>query len=431
MDHFAVAGRPVLHSRSPQIFNSALRSLGRPGRYVRLAAASADEALDLFRRLGLAGLNVTTPFKTAIMAGLDGWDEASGAIGAVNVIYREGTALRGANTDHRGVSGALAEHGIAPRGLRCLVAGAGGAGRAAAYALSRRGGDVAILDPEEDKAAQAARDLGIAAAPITDWKIEFEKADLIVSAAPGGSVSIGDCRVRLGQVLLDADYRHPVLRDEAAARGLKYISGLDWLKHQAVPAFGLFLGLQSPAMNIDWRRCLEDPSREGRDVIALIGFMGSGKSVIGRALAERLGYDFADTDEWIEKSRGMTVAGIFDTEGEAFFRAREKEAMGRMVGGRRLVVSCGGGAVLDSSNRAVLAASALTIWIYASMETTVARLGGVDRPLLRGESRLEQASLLFAVRRDDYFAAADLVIANEGDPEPVIGRILEEMRSSV
>ena len=431
MDYFAVAGRPILHSRSPQIFKAMLRSLGRPGRYVRLAAETAGQALEIFRDLNLTGLNVTTPFKAEIMSGLDNGDEASAAISAVNVVHRQENVWRGANTDHLGVSGALAEHGFAARGLRCLVAGAGGAGRAAAYALSRGGGDVVILDPVSDRADRAARDLGLAAVPIAEWKTEFEKAALLVSAAPGGSVSIGDCRVRPGQVILDADYRNPVLRGEAAARGLEYISGLEWLKHQAVPALGLFLDIQNPAVNIDWNRCLEGPARNDRDVIALIGFMGSGKSAIGRALAERLGYDFADTDEWIERSEGKTVADIFDTRGEAYFRDREKEAMGRMVGGRRLVLSCGGGVVLDTANRAVLGASALTIWIHASMETTLTRLGGVDRPLLRGASRLEQASLLFAARRDAYFAAADLVVVNEGDLERAIGRILEETRSPV
>jgi len=431
MDFFAVAGRPVLHSRSPQIFNAAFRALGHPGRYIRLAADSADEALVLFRRLGLAGLNVTTPFKTAIMAGLDACDEAAAAIGAVNVIYRQGTALRGANTDHLGVSGALVERGIASRGRRCLIAGAGGAGRAAAYALSRGGGDVVILDLDPEKAARAARDFGVTAAPVEEWKARFEEADLIVSAAPGGSVSIGECRVRPGQVILEADYRNPVLRGEAAARGLEYISGLDWLKHQAVPALGLFLGLKDQAMDIDWNRGLQGLDRTARDVIALVGFMGSGKSAVGRALAEQLGYAFADTDELIEKSEAKTVAGIFDAQGEEYFRDRERKAMGRLVGERRMVVSCGGGAVLDPVNRGILAASALTVWLDVSMETAVGRLAGADRPLLRGENQLERAAAIFAARRDDYFAAADLVVANDGPPERAVGRILDEIRSSV
>jgi shikimate dehydrogenase len=431
MDHFAVAGHPVLHSRSPQIFNAAFRALGHPGRYIRLAAETAEDALVKFRRLGLAGLNVTTPFKAAIPGLVDELDEASALIGAANVVHRRGNALCGANTDHLGVSGALAEEGFDPGGRRCLVAGAGGAGRAAVYALRRGGGDVAVFDPDTERAAQAARDFGITAVPVEEWKSRFENSEIIVSAAPGGCVAIGDARIRPGQVLLEADYRHPGLRDVAAARGLRYISGGAWLKHQALPALDLFLGAGRPAPEIDWRECLEGAAPAGRGVIALIGFMGSGKSAAGRSLAQRLDWGFADTDEWIEKSEGMTVAEIFDGRGEAFFRSREKEAVARLAAGRRLVVSCGGGAILDPDNRAVLASAALTVWLDVSMETAVERLGGADRPLLRGGNRVERAARLFAARRDEYFAAADLVVSNDGRPEMAVGRILEEVRSSV
>ncbi len=431
MDHFAVAGRLVLHSRSPQIFNAAFRALGKPGRYVRMAPESAAGSLDLFRRLGLAGLNVTTPFKTEIMAGLASWDEAAGAIGAVNVVLRREDGLHGANTDHLGVSGALAGGGIAVRGHRCLVAGAGGAGRAAAFALARGGGEVVVLDLDPDKSARAARDFGIMAAPALDWPARFEEADIIVAAVPAGGLSLKGCRVRPEQILLDADYRRPVLRDEAAVRGLRYIPGREWLKHQAVPALGLFLGLNDPAADIDWKECLEGPSRAGRDVVALTGFMGSGKSAVGRELAARLGYDFADTDEWIEQSEGKSVAELFETRGEPYFRSREKEALARLTRGRRLVLSCGGGAVLDADNRAVLGKSALTVWIYASLETTFGRIRAEDRPLLRGTSPLEKAAELFAARRDDYFLSADLVVDNEGAPARTVERIHEEIRSSL
>jgi len=431
MEHFAVAGRPVLHSRSPQIFNAAFRALGKSGRYIRMAPESAAGALDLFRRLGLAGLNVTTPFKTDIMAGLKSWDEAAGAIGAVNVVLRHEDGLFGANTDHLGVSGALAVRGIAVRGRRCLVAGAGGAGRAAAFALARGGGEVVVLDIDPGKSARAARDFGITAAPSPDWPARFEGSDVIVAAVPGGGLSLKGCRIRPEQILLEADYRRPVLRDEAAARGLRYIPGREWLKHQAVPALGLFLGLNEPAADIDWEACLESPSPAGRDVVALTGFMGSGKTAVGRELAARLGYDFADTDEWIEKAEGRSVAELFETRGEPFFRIREKEALARLTQGRRLVLSCGGGVVLDADNRSVLAASALTIWIYASLETTFGRIRAEDRPLLRGASPRERAAELFAARRDDYFLSADLVVDNEGSPARTVERIHEEIRSSL
>ena len=78
-----------------------------------------------------------------------------------------------------------------------------------------------------------------------------------------------------------------------------------------------------------------------------------------------------------------------------------------------------------------MAASALTFWLDVSLETAVGRFGGADRPLLRGDNQMERAAALFAARRGDYFAAADLVVANDGPPERAVGRIIEEIRSSV
>jgi shikimate dehydrogenase len=430
---FAVAGRPVLHSRSPQIFNAAFRALGYPGRYVRLTADTAAETMALAGRLGLAGLNVTTPFKETILSRVDAIDEAARALGAVNTIVRRGAVLRGADTDPQGVLGALAGRGVEISGRRCLVAGAGGAGRAACWALAHAGGRVTVLDLVADRSARAAHELGVAAAPAGDWEALFDKSDIVVSAAPGGSLSLGGASGGRGQVVLEADYRKPGLKEETEARGLTYIPGRAWLEHQARPALGLFLDrpAEEPFPEIDWRDCLEGPAAAARPLIALIGFMGAGKSAVGRALAAKLGWAFADSDEWIEKREGRSVAQIFDVRGEAYFRGLEKEALIRLGGEKRLVLSCGGGAVLDPGPREILAASALTVWLDVALETALGRLDGVDRPLLRGPDRAARAERLLAGRREAYLAAADLVLANDGEPARAVGRILEEIRSAV
>ena len=160
MRSFAVAGRPVLHSQSPQIFRSYFEDFGLSCHYARLAADSAREAVDLFQDIGLNGLNVTSPFKKDILPLLDRLDPTAERIGAVNVIIREGDSLKGYNTDHLGVSGALDGRGLAVQGKKCLVIGAGGAGCAAAYALLKKGGEVTLLNRDIEKAAEAAVHLG-------------------------------------------------------------------------------------------------------------------------------------------------------------------------------------------------------------------------------------------------------------------------------
>ena len=128
----AVTGNPVLHSKSPVIFNTIFRNLGIDDShiYTRIAANSPAGAMFLFKELRLAGMNVTAPFKAGIMNYLDEIDDAAKVLGGVNTVVREKAGIKGYNTDFLGVTGALAARGIQVAGKRCVVLGAGGAGRA-------------------------------------------------------------------------------------------------------------------------------------------------------------------------------------------------------------------------------------------------------------------------------------------------------------
>jgi 5-deoxy-5-amino-3-dehydroquinate synthase len=160
--------------------------------------------------------------------------------------------------------------------------------------------------------------------------------------------------------------------------------------------------------------------------IYLIGSPGSGKSTVGRILAERLGRQFVDTDDEVERGAGMTVAEIFASEGETGFRDRERAAvagtapMGRHLHRRpRLVVAVGGGAPTDSENRAALGSVGnIVVWLRATPATLAGRLGeATDRPLLAGNSRaaLER---LDVVRRPLYSRLARVVVdVDESAPD--------------
>lgn len=124
--------------------------------------------------------------------------------------------------------------------------------------------------------------------------------------------------------------------------------------------------------------------------IALIGFMGSGKSVVGKALAERLGFDFVDSDALVEQAAGKSVAKIFDESGERVFRELESRAVERASALNYSVVSCGGGVVLRKENVRALKRSSAVVWLDAPLEALQRRLNrGASRPLLRGKSASE------------------------------------------
>jgi shikimate kinase len=150
--------------------------------------------------------------------------------------------------------------------------------------------------------------------------------------------------------------------------------------------------------------------------IYLAGFMGSGKSTVGRALADALGWHFVDLDEEIERREGMTISEIFERRGEPAFREIESRVLREQVHaiecGRPHVVALGGGAFVQEENFTVLSNNGVTVWLDCPWETVKKRLAGFDhRPLARDPEKLRQ---LFTERTRAY-AHADYRVAVEGD----------------
>jgi shikimate kinase len=150
--------------------------------------------------------------------------------------------------------------------------------------------------------------------------------------------------------------------------------------------------------------------------IFLVGFMGSGKSTVGRALAEELGWGFADLDEDIEKREGISIVEIFDTRGETEFRRAETAALRERVrlveGGKPWVVALGGGAFLSEENFQMVSNNGVSVWLDCAFSTVERRLAGhAHRPLARDPEKLRE---LFALRRAGY-ERADYCIAVEND----------------
>jgi len=138
--------------------------------------------------------------------------------------------------------------------------------------------------------------------------------------------------------------------------------------------------------------------------------MGAGKSSIGRQLAQRLGMDFADLDGEIERRTGASVSTIFECEGEAGFRAREREALAALLAGPAAVVSTGGGAVLDPESRRLMAARGFVVHLHADVGSQLERLQrDRSRPLLAAGDREATLRRLAAERDPLYAGIADLV----------------------
>jgi shikimate kinase len=169
----------------------------------------------------------------------------------------------------------------------------------------------------------------------------------------------------------------------------------------------------------------------GRHLV-LVGLMGAGKTTVGQRCAELLDRPFVDTDELVVASAGIPFDDIWAAEGEQGFRARERVAVADAAASPTpLVISCGGGAVLDGENRRQLRAHGVVVWLTASSAELAARLVHDDsRPLLAGGDKTATLERLGTLREPAYEAAAHVRVSTDGrDPDDVATTVLEEYRS--
>lgn len=147
--------------------------------------------------------------------------------------------------------------------------------------------------------------------------------------------------------------------------------------------------------------------------VVLVGMMGSGKTAVGKALAQRLEVPFLDSDAAIEEAAQATIAEIFARDGEPFFRSRESEVIARLLSGTPAVLSTGGGAFMQDRNRALIGSLAVSVWLNADLDTLWDRVRHKDtRPLLRTADPKGTLAALYA-QRVPVYALADLSVPTE------------------
>jgi shikimate dehydrogenase len=260
MQVFGLIGNPVGHSLSPPMHEAAYEELGVDARYVVFEpdADAAGEAIAGAEALGLAGLNVTIPFKQDVLDHVAP-DDLAARIGAVNTVDFGERPPRGYNTDAAGVRRALAHHDVRVSGREAVLVGAGGAGRAMAFALADRGATVHVCNRTVERAEALAADVGSAAEAHGLDALDdlVPEADLLLNATSVGMEEdrspVPEGCLHGGLAVLDAVYtplRTRLLR-EAEAVGATTVDGAWMLLYQGVEAFEIWTGRDAPvdAMN--------------------------------------------------------------------------------------------------------------------------------------------------------------------------------------
>lgn len=151
--------------------------------------------------------------------------------------------------------------------------------------------------------------------------------------------------------------------------------------------------------------------------VILIGYMGCGKSTVGKKLAEKCQLFFLDTDAWIEEKEGITISEIFASKGETYFRDLETECLKELLKGNRNneVISVGGGLPVREENQKLLRQLGMVVYLKAEPETIYERLkGDTTRPLLQTENSLQKIKDMMSAREEKYQAAAHRVIMVDG-----------------
>lgn len=403
-------GRRLGHSYSPQI-HRALADYD-----YKLWELEPEELETFFRRQDFTGVNVTIPYKQAVIPLLDELSETARAIGAVNTVVRRGGTLHGDNTDFAGMAALIHRIMLSLEGKKVLILGTGGTsktavavarslGAAEVYRLSRSGRDGALT--YEDAARLHA------------------DADVLINTTPGGMYpAVEGCPVALDAFpnlsgVVDAVY-NPLRTNlvlQARSRGIPAEGGLYMLAAQAAYASALFRDCETSQRDIDL--AYQTVRREMENIV-LIGMPSSGKSTVGRALAERLGKRFADSDALVTERIGMPIADYFAQRGEAAFREREQEAVADLAATGGQVIATGGGAILRPENVTALRRSGRLVFLDRSPEKLIAT---ADRPLASDREALRRR---YEERYDLYCAAADLHIDGDGTVEETAQRIEKE-----
>ncbi len=384
---YGLLGEVLPHSFSPRIH----RLLGEYE--YRLFERSPEELTTFLSEEGFAGINVTIPYKKAVIPYLSALSDEARRTGSVNTVVRTETGLVGHNTDYHGFLYMLDRIGVSVKGKKCLVLGSGGASATVQAALSDRGAEAVVISRRGENNYENLD--------------RHEDAALIVNTTPvgmypdNGKAPLSLSRFPRLLAVIDIVYnpRRTALLLEAEDRGIPAVGGLPMLAMQAVRANELFFGRPQPESTGE--RILAELERQTENVI-LIGMPGCGKSTAGRALAAAMGLRFFDTDEEIETVTGRSPAAIIEAEGEDAFRKIEHETILRLGKETGAVIATGGGVVTRPENRDPLRQNGTVVYLTRPL----CELAKNGRPL----SGKMGVDALYAARRPLYEAWAERTV---------------------
>ena len=357
-------------------------------------------------------INVTIPYKKDVIPYLDFISDEAKKIGAVNTIINKDGKLYGYNTDYYGLKLLIEKQGIDLKGKKALVLGTGGTSLTSKAVLSDLGVSTIY------QASRKNSDGFISYDKIYDLDINYLVNTTPVGMYPNNSDTLVDLtKFKLLEGLVDVIYNP--LNTNLVLSGknldLKADGGLYMLIAQAVYAIKLFKGIEINDSIIDE---VYDKLYKEKQNIVFIGMPSSGKTIIGSLIAKRLNRDFFDCDKEIEKLINTSIFDFIRTNGEKRFRDLESEVLVNLSKQNGIVISTGGGAILNKNNINNLKQNGFIIFIDRPLELLTPTS---DRPLT---STINDLKKKYDERIDLYEAYNDLKVVNDKSLDECIDKIL-------
>ena len=357
--------------------------------------------------------NVTIPYKKTVIPFLDHLSEEALLTGSVNTVVNRNGTLYGYNTDVFGLTAQLLRDGNAIRGKAAFVLGTGGVSKSAAEAARRAGAKNVTFVSRGEKDGVVTYEALLSRAADVEYIVNCTPVGMFPRSGVS-PVTVADYPNLCGVTDLIYNPQRTELVRQARALGLPAQNGLYMLCAQAVKAASLFFDRDfSPDLAAE----ICDRLTKEKENIVLIGMPASGKTTVGKLLAQRLNRTFIDTDDEIVAKAGKSIPDIFAQEGETVFRQIESDVI-REVGAKTgAVIATGGGAVLRPENVTALKQNGIVFFLDRSPENLSP---GTGRPLF---SDPQQAFQLYAQREPLYRAAADVTVDGNGTVEETAEKI--------